>query len=94
MPSDIALEDRRPFDNDEHSRQWQANVNILYATGQRLGQIRPTIVAGAAAVLGMVIHTLEPGGLSVIHQNFASNMPTLEWLRNVRSAFPQAVAGN
>ena len=72
--------------SDERQRRWQENVYRLIDAGQRLGELPPTTLAGAGAVLGIAIHTQEPSGLHILHHNLSRHMPMLDWLRNAHGA--------
>ena len=72
--------------SDERHRRWQDNVYRLIDAGQRLSDLPPTTLTGAAAVLGIAIHTLEPSGLHILHRNLSRHMPMLDWLRNAHAA--------
>lgn len=80
---------QRGIPSEERQAQWRDNVLAMVDAGRRLGEIRPTTIVGAAAVLGMVVQTLKPDGISMIHANLGSSMATLKWLQNVHGVIDE-----
>ena len=80
----LALLPKQP--SEEKSAFWLENVHKLIDAGQRLGDLRPTTLAGAAAVIEIAARTHDPSGLHILHSNLSSHMPMLAWLRNAHAA--------
>lgn len=78
------LKDTR--ESDERLKRWQTNAMALEDAGERLRQIQPTTLAGAAAVLAISVYCLDPEGLARVHYGFVRGTPTLEWLRGAHAA--------
>ena len=75
-----------PPPSDELSTRWRANAVALDDASERLRQIQPTTLLGAAAVLAIAVYSLDPEGLARIHYGFVRGAPTLEWLRGAHAA--------
>ena len=73
-------------ESDERLNRWQTNAMALEDAGERLRQMQPTTLAGAAAVLAIAVYSLDPEGLARIHYGFVRGAPTLEWLRGAHAA--------
>lgn len=71
--------------SEARSAAWRANAIALTDASDRLSQIAPTTLAGAAALLAIAVFTLQPDGLVRVHHGFIAEMPMLDWLRNVHA---------
>ena len=80
--------------SEERSRQWRANAIALEDASDRLSQIAPTTLAGAAALLAIAVFTLQPDGLVRVHHGFIADMPVLEWLQRAHGAIAEIGAAS